>query len=50
MIAMRAGSQKTFTLSQAFLRIVSVQRGLGGGWKIPSGELGMFSLVPKTPM
>jgi hypothetical protein len=49
-MAMRAGTQRMFSLLQAFLRIVSVQRGLGGGWKIPSGELGMFSLVPKTPM
>jgi hypothetical protein len=38
------------SLSQAFLTSVSVQRGFGGGWKIPSGALGTFSFEPKTPM
>ena len=32
-----------FRWSQAFLIIVSVQRGLGGGRKMPSGALGTFS-------
>jgi hypothetical protein len=35
---------------QALLRMVSVHRGFGGGRKTPSGELGMFSRLPKTPM
>ena len=42
--------QVTFSLSQAFLMMVSVQRGFGGGMKIPSGALETFSVVPKTPM
>ena len=28
----------------------SVQRGTGGGRNTPSGALGMFSRLPKTPM
>ena len=39
-----------FSLSQAFLTISSVHRGFGGGRKMPSGALGTFSFVPKTPM
>jgi hypothetical protein len=39
-----------FSLSQAFLISVSVQRGFGGGMKMPSGALGIFSFDPKTPM
>jgi hypothetical protein len=42
--------QVIFSLSQAFLTIVSVHRGFGGGMKTPSGALETFSLVPKTPM
>jgi hypothetical protein len=49
-MAMRAGMQGMFTFVQAFFSSTSVQRGFGGGRKIPSGELGMFSLDPKTPM
>jgi hypothetical protein len=48
--AKREGMQVTPTLSQAFLIMFSVQRGFGGGMKIPSGALETFSLVPKTPM
>jgi len=42
--------QMMLSLSQAFLTINSVQRGLGGGRKTPSGALETFSFVPKTPM
>ena len=38
-----------FSLSQAFLMMVSVQRGGGGGRKIPSGALGIFSLRAEDP-
>jgi hypothetical protein len=50
MIAIRDGMHVTLILSQAFLTIKSVQRGVGGGMKTPSGALGIFSLLPKTPM
>jgi hypothetical protein len=38
------------SLSHAFFTSKSVQRGLGGGKKTPSGALEMFSFVPNTPM
>ena len=37
-----------FRWSQAFLMMVSVQRGLGGGRKIPSGALEIFSFGPEN--
>src|ERR1700738_4159989 len=40
-IASREGTQWIFNLSQDFLMMVSVQRGGGGGRKMPSGALGI---------
>ena len=48
--AMRDGTQRMPSLSHACLVITSLQRGLGGGMKIPSGALAIFSLLPNTPM
>src|SRR5260370_468295 len=42
MIARREGMQMMLSLSQAFLTINSVQRGLGGGRKTPSAALEIF--------
>src|SRR5579859_3258958 len=41
-MARRLGMHRMFSLSQLFLMMVSVQRGLGGGRKIPSGALNIF--------
>ena len=49
-MASRDGMQVIFSWSQAFLMMVSVQRGCGGGRNTPSGELGTFSFDPNTPM
>src|SRR5687768_10584396 len=38
------------SLDPASLKNRSSKRGFGGGRKIPSGSLGMFSTEPKTPM
>ena len=43
-MAMREGTQRIPSLSQPRLTSRSEHRGLGGGRKIPSGALGMFSL------
>ena len=42
------GTQGMFSLSQAFLMMVSVHRGGGGGRKIPSGALGNILLSSRT--
>src|SRR5258707_1294129 len=49
MIAIRDGMHVTLILSQAFLTIKSVQRGFGGGMKMPSGALGTKENVPSAP-
>ena len=46
----REGTQRIPSLSHPRLTNRSEQRGLGGGRKIPSGALGMFSRDPNTPM
>ena len=41
--------QVTFCFFAAFITSSSYARGRGGGMKIPSGELGTPSLLPKRP-